>query len=195
MAVGRPRGFDAEKALDRALRVFWRRGYEGASLPELTKAMGINRPSMYAAFGNKEELFKKSLDRYAEGYAAYLAEALSAPTAREVAERLIRGSATLLANPKNPRGCMIVQAALTCGKASDSVRRELIARRLSQEEAIQERFRQAAKQGELPKGVDPDDLARYVATVTQGLSVQASGGATAEELLGVAELALRSWPA
>lgn len=194
MPVGRPRSFDADKALEKALRVFWRRGYEGASLPELTKAMGINRPSMYAAFGNKEQLFKKAVDRYCEEPTAHLIECLAAPTVREVAERLIRDTAEKLACPKNPRGCLILQGALACGKESDAIRRDLAARRAERERAICERFAQA-KPSELPKGVDPDDLARYVSTVMQGMAVQAASGATGEELLGIAEVALRNWPA
>jgi AcrR family transcriptional regulator len=194
MAVGRPRGFDAEKALDKALRVFWRRGYEGASLPELTKAMGINRPSMYAAFGNKEQLFKKAVDRYCEEPTAHLEACLAAPTIREVAERLIRGTAERLACPKNPRGCLILHGALACGKESDAIRRDLAARRAEREEAIRLRFAKASAK-ELPKGVAADDLARYVAAVMQGLAVQAASGATGEELLGVADVALHNWPA
>jgi AcrR family transcriptional regulator len=194
MPVGRPRSFDADKALDKALRVFWRRGYEGASLPELTKAMGINRPSMYAAFGNKEQLFKKAVDRYCEEPTARLEECLAAPTTREVAERLILGTAERLASPKNPRGCLILHGALACGKESDAIRRDLAARRAEQERAICERFAQAAKAGELPKGIVPDDLARYVSTVMQGLAVQAASGATGEELIGIAEIALLNWP-
>lgn len=194
MAVGRPRNFDADKALDKALRVFWRRGYEGASLPELTKAMGINRPSMYAAFGNKEELFKKAVDRYCEEPTVHLAECLAAPTVREAAERLLRGTAERLASSKNPRGCLILQGALACGKESEPIRRDLVARRAERERAIRERFAQAAAAGELRKGIDSDDLARYVSTVMQGLAVQATSGATGEELLGIAEIALRGWP-
>lgn len=192
MAVGRPRNFDPEKALEKALRVFWRRGYEGASLPELTKAMGINRPSMYATFGNKEQLFKKAVDRYCEEPTAQLAECLAAPTVREVAERLMRGTAQRLASPKNPRGCLILQGALACGKESESIRRDLVARRAVRERAICDRFAQA-KAGELPQGVDPEDLARYVSTLMQGLAVQAASGATGEELLGIADVALRNW--
>lgn len=194
MAVGRPRNFDPEKALEKALRVFWRRGYEGASLPELTKAMGINRPSMYATFGNKEQLFKKAVDRYCVEPTAHLEECLAEPTIRKVAERLIRDTAEKLACPKNPRGCLILQGALACGKESESIRRDLVARRAVRERAICERFAQA-KTGELPKGVAADDLARYVSTVMQGLAVQAASGATGEELLGIAEVALRNWPA
>src|SRR6187431_311201 len=113
--LGRPRAFDRDQALELALDVFWRKGYEGASLSDLTEAMGINRPSLYAAFGNKEELFRKALDRYGEGPASYVAQALAEPTARLVIEKLLTAGASLLGDPKNPRGCLAVQAALCCG--------------------------------------------------------------------------------
>src|SRR5438046_2265573 len=129
MPRGRPRTFDVDKALDRALRVFWRKGYEGTSLLDLTRAMRINRPSLYAAFGNKEALFRKVIERYVEGPAAYVREALNEPTARAVAERLLSGAIDLLTDPRNPRGCLMVQGALACGEAADSVRRELVAHR------------------------------------------------------------------
>src|SRR5204862_7915530 len=109
MPKGRPREFDVDEALDRALGVFWRRGYEGATLADLTEAMGINRPSLYAAFGSKEELFRKALDRYVEGPAACVREALNEPTARAVAERLLGGSIALVTDRRNPRGRLIVQ--------------------------------------------------------------------------------------
>src|SRR5579863_2273019 len=115
MAIGRPRAFDIDKALDRAMKVFWRKGYEGASLPDLTKAMGINRPSLYAAFGNKEALFRKAIDRYTQGPASHVREALNEPTARRVVERLFRGTINLITGSRNPRGCVLVQSALACG--------------------------------------------------------------------------------
>src|ERR1700687_5700303 len=107
--TGRPRSFDSDKALDAAMQVFWRKGYEGASLSDLTDAMGINRPSLYAAFGDKEALFRKALDRYAKGPAAYVREALNQPTAREVAQALLLGTADLLTDPQHPSGCLMVQ--------------------------------------------------------------------------------------
>src|SRR5882762_7096049 len=112
MPIGRPRAFDLDQALDRALKVFWRKGYEGASLPDLTKAMGINRPSLYAAFGNKEALFRKAIDRYVEGPASHIAEALEEPTALAVVGRLLRGSIDLITDSRNPHGCFMVQSAL-----------------------------------------------------------------------------------
>src|SRR3954465_5697301 len=118
MPRGRPRDFDVDEALDRALEVFWRRGYEGGSRPDLTQAMGINRRSLYAAFGNKEALFRKALDRYVEGPASYMRAALEEPTARAPVERLLRETADRLADPRHPGGCLIVQGALACGDAA-----------------------------------------------------------------------------
>src|SRR6516165_6136404 len=155
---GRPREFDVEKALDRALKVFWRKGYEGASLPELTRAMGINRPSLSAAFGNKEALFRKVLDRYAEGPAAYVREALNEPTARAVAERMLGGALDLATDWRNPRGCLMVQGALACGEAAESIRKELAARRAATEAAVCRRFERAVAEGDLPTDSDPAGL-------------------------------------
>jgi AcrR family transcriptional regulator len=192
---GRPREFDADKALDRALKVFWRKGYEGASLPDLTKAMGINRPSLYAAFGNKEALFRKAMERYIEGPAGHVAEALREPNARAVVERLLRGSIDLVTDPRNPRGCFMVQGALACGDTAARVRREMVKRRDAGVAALRERFERAVAEGDLPSDANPADLARFVATLMHGLAVQAAGGATREELKRVAKIALKSWPA
>jgi AcrR family transcriptional regulator len=194
MAVGRPRSFDADQALESALKVFWRKGYEGATLPDLTKAMGINRPSLYAAFGNKEALFRKVLDRYAEGPAAYDREALEEPTARKVAERLLLGAVDLATDPKHPGGCLAVHGALACGDEAQCIRKELIARRIKREAALKRRFQRAKAEGDLPTTANPADLARYITTITQGLAIQAASGATRKELQRVAKTALRAWP-
>ena len=126
---GRPRAFDPDAALDRAMHVFWAKGYEGASLSDLTRAMRINRPSLYAAFGNKEELFRKVLDRYMNGPLAYFGEALGAAKARDVVERIFLGAANMARDPRMPAGCLVVQGALACGDAARSVRKEIAARR------------------------------------------------------------------
>ncbi len=192
--LGRPRAFDPETALDRALQVFWRKGYEGASLADLTRAMRINRPSMYAAFGNKEALFLKALDRYAEGPVSFMRDALAEPTARAVAERLFRAAAELLTDKRHAPGCLMVQGALACSEAAEPIRRELISRRAAGECDLRKRFDRAKSEGDLPADSVPADLARYVVTVLHGMSVQAAGGAGREELQRVAELALRNWP-
>ena len=191
---GRPRAFDAERALDRALRVFWQKGYEGTSLSDLTRAMGINRPSLYAAFGGKESLFRKVLDRYADGPAAYVRDALAAPTARGVVERLLRGAVDLQTDPRTPPGCLAVSAGLACGHRADRVRRHLASHRDDAELAIRRRFERARATGDLRAGANPADLARYVVTVMRGMAVQAAGGASRKELGRVVETALRAWP-
>ncbi len=192
MAAGRPRSFDADTALEAALRVFWKKGYEGASLPDLTAAMGINRPSLYAAFGNKEELFRKALERYAARACGYVTEALARPTAHEVAVAFLRGVAAAQTNG-GPKGCLMVQGALTCSDAAEPIRQELAERRKATEGRLRERFERAAAEGDLPVGQDPAVLARYLTTVSQGMAVQASGGATCDQLMTVADVALAAW--
>jgi AcrR family transcriptional regulator len=192
--LGRPRAFDPDEALEAALRVFWKKGYEGTALSDLTAAMEINRPSIYATFGNKEALFRKALDRYSERMTNFTAEALKLATARAVAERLMVGTADLLSCPGNPKGCLMVQGALACGEEADPIRKELIARRATGEAALRGRFARAKAEGDLAAGTDAGDLARYVMAVMHGMSVQASGGATRAELQGVIDLSLRAWP-
>jgi AcrR family transcriptional regulator len=192
--LGRPRAFDIDKALERALRVFWEKGYEGSSLSDLTEAMGINRPSLYAAFGNKEALFRKALARYVEETMAFVRDAINEPTACGVAEHLLRSAADMVTNPHNPRGCLTVRGALSSGEEADSIRLELALRRSEGEALIRKRLERAKREGELPPGANPADLARYLATVYQGMSVQAAGGATREQLRRVAETAVRAWP-
>jgi AcrR family transcriptional regulator len=192
--AGRPRTFDADRALDRALAVFWRNGYEGASLPALTKAMGINRPSLYAAFGNKEALFRKAVERYEAGPAGYGHKALKQPTAREVVESLLEGVVALLTKPRNPGGCLMVQGALACGENANGVRQELASRRAAHVAAIRRRFQRAIDEGDLPASAEASGLARFVATVMHGLAVQAASGASRKELLRVKDMVLRMWP-
>src|SRR5262249_21050996 len=133
-------------------------------------------------------------DRYAEGPAAYVREALEEPTARAVAERLLDGAVDLLTDRRNPRGGLLVQGALACGGTSASVRRELAARRRAGEGAGRPRFERARADGDLPAGADPADLARYMLTVLWGMTVRSAGGASREELRRVVEVALRAWP-
>ena len=192
--TGRPREFDADEALERALELFWRQGYEGTSLGELTAAMGINRPSLYAAFGNKESLFRKALDRYVGAGMAFLRDALEEPTARGAIETLLRGYVALVTDPRTPAGCLTVNGALACGPDTDSIRAELTARRLAGEAAIRARLQRARKDGDLPPDANPTDLARYINTIAQGIAVQAAGGASHKQLDHVVDVALHAWP-
>jgi AcrR family transcriptional regulator len=191
--MGRPREFNFDEALDRALEVFWRKGYEGTSIPDLTEAMGINRPSLYAAFGNKESLFNKVLDRYAEKSGIHVREALNEPTAQGVVEKILRGTIELLSNPRHPHGCLLVQSALTCGEEADCIRLELISRRNRVQIALRERFQQAIDENDLPANSKAADLARFVATFMNGLAVQAASGAKQAELLRVVEMVISAW--
>src|SRR3979409_1832799 len=149
MAMGRPREFDPDQALERAPRGFWRSGYEGASRADLTEAMGITKPSLYAAFGNKEELFRKALDRYVDGPGGYVQVALGKPAARAVVEHLLYGAADAVTDPNHPPGCLAVQGALSCGDAAESIKQELMARRAKGEQDLRQRFEQAIAEGDL----------------------------------------------
>ena len=194
MAMGRPREFDVDKALDLALQVFWRKGYEGASMADLTETMGITKPSLYSAFGNKEELFRKALDRYVDGPGGYFQVALAKPTARAVVEHLLYESADAVTDPNHPPGCLAVQGALSCGDAAESIKQELMSRRAKGEQDLRQRFERAIAEGDLPEGSDAADLAAYVSAILQGMAVQAAGGTTREQLRRIAEMALRTWP-
>lgn len=194
MALGRPRAFDMERALDRALEVFWRKGYEGATLCDLTAAMGINPPSLYAAFGNKEGLFRRALDRYETLHEASWNDALAAPTAYEAIARLLESTAISLGDKRNPPGCLMVQGALCGGEECDAVKQELTARRDASVALIRERLRRAKREGDLPDDADPASLARFVATVIHGMAVQAAGGASRKELERVAATAMTAFP-
>jgi AcrR family transcriptional regulator len=190
-ARGRPRSFDVKKALDAAMNVFWQEGYEGASLSDLTGAMGISRPSLYAAFGDKESLFRMVLDRYSDGPAAFVREAIGQSTAHAVIEHLLDGAANQTTDPVNPGGCLFLQAGLACGKGAATIQQELVRRRNSGEQALRERLERAKAEGDLGGSTDPADLARYVVTVMRGMGVQAADGASREELRRVIETTLR----
>lgn len=191
---GRPREFDMDVALAAALRVFWRNGYEGASLTELTQEMGITKPSLYAAFGNKESLFRKAFELYECEKLAYVGQALDAPTSREVAERLLMSAIDMQASGCDPKGCLGVISAVTCGPEADSIRQEVLSRRLSSLKAMVDRFERAVAEGDLPADIDPEALARYLSAIMQGLSVQARSGANCTELGMIARTTLALWP-
>ena len=190
---GRPREFDTELALGAALRVFWAKGYEGASLSDLTDEMGITRPSLYAAFGNKEALFRQALDLYERDKLTYIGDAIKAPTARDVAERLLMGSVDA-ATTGDCKGCMGVIASVACQSVEPSIRDDVNARAESSRRAIIARMQQAIDAGEFRVAAEAEAIARYLLAIMQGISVQAQSGASRDELLQVADSALLSWP-
>lgn len=191
---GRPREFCIDVALASALRVFWSKGYEGASLTDLTDAMGITRPSLYAAFGNKESLFRKALDLYECEKMAYVGQALEKPTARGVVEHMLRGSLENWCGGSEPRGCLSVISSVACGEEAQSIRDEVHARGKLAKRALIERMERAKEEGDLPPDVDIEGLTGLLYTIMQGMAVQAGAGATRAELERLIEASLAMWP-
>lgn len=194
MTVGRPREFDYDEALEKAIRVFWTKGYEGASMPDLTEAMGMSRPSIYASFGNKEELFRKALDSYAQKSTIAFRELLDAPTLRESLTRFLTGAADALSCKERPRGCFVVQSALVGSDDAKAACKETGHRREVTVKVLDERFRRAAAEGELSPEADTKALARFYAAVQQGMSVQSISGLSCAELKSIAQHALAALP-
>lgn len=192
--IGRPRAFDLDEALDRALEVFWRKGYESTTICDLTAAMAINPPSLYAAFGSKEELFRKAIARYTEQYEQKFRETLEGRTVRQGLAALLRLTADSLTDKTKPAGCLLVQGIAGAGDHAECLRDDLNAKRAVGEKLVRERLKQAKADGELPRKTDPAGLARYFATVMQGMAVQASGGASRGELRRIAETAMLAFP-
>jgi AcrR family transcriptional regulator len=190
---GRPREFCVDHALAEALQVFWRKGYEGTSLTDLTEAMGITRPSLYAAFGNKESLFRKALDLYEREKLDYIGKALAQPTARAVAETMLRGAVDNMTSCEGPHGCLRVLTEIA-GPDAATVRDEVMARGNVVHRAIVERFERAQSEGDLPKHIDAEGLADLLKALFQGLSVQASSGASREKLDRLVDTGLLMWP-
>ena len=192
--MARERSFDIDVAIDQALQQFWRKGYEGTSITDLTEALGINRPSLYAAFGNKEGLFRKALERYLSGPASEVLAALQEPTARAVVERILRFYADAIGNAARPNGCLLVQGALACSDEGQPIRHELAEARRAGVLALTQRLERAKAEGDLPADESPSELSRYIWTLCNGLAVEAAAGGSPAEAHRVVARALRSFP-
>ncbi|MFD5701590.1 TetR/AcrR family transcriptional regulator [Streptomyces lasiicapitis] len=190
---GRPRSFDRETALEKALRQFWEHGYEATTVSDLTREMGIGAPSLYAAFGDKRTLFEEVLVRYAGSYGAFGGQALvEEPTARAAMERILREAAAVFTEPGHPHGCMVIHAATNC--TTPEIEQTLRKQRNANIATFASRIQQGIDAGEVLDGTDATDLARYVGAVFQGMSQQSRDGATREDLEAVVGLAMRAWP-
>ncbi|WP_432492800.1 TetR/AcrR family transcriptional regulator [Kineococcus gypseus] len=186
--------FDPDLALEAAMRTFWQAGYEGASIAVLTAAMGINRRSMYETFGAKEQLFAVAVRRYLAGPGAFPAHALRQPTAFAVCSAFLHGAARAYTCEDTPRGCLLTRAALAAGPQAGGACEHLAALRRQAQQELQERLERAGELGELTTGASAEDLARYLVIVGQGMSVQAVGGASREDLRAVADGVLSHLP-
>lgn len=194
-ARGRPRGFDRDVALRAAMLVFWQRGYEGASLGALTEAMGINKPSLYAAFGDKEALFREVIALYEREEDATARAMREQPTARAAVESMLRDNADSYCSAQTPRGCLVVLSAASCAPEHETIRKQLASSQRMVFDALRRRLKRAATDGELPTDTDIPSLADYCETVLQGLSLQAHAGATRARLHRIVDYAMAAWDA
>lgn len=192
-ARGRPRSFDREQALDAAMRVFWAKGYATASISDLTAAMGIASPSLYAAYGSKEGLFREAIDRYVAVNSPSFWGVMEARTARESVEGLLRNAVDAFCNATSPAGCMVLQTAAETGELSPELRQDLCDLRASNSETLARRLRRGIEEGDVAAGTDVRAVADFYATVHKGLSLSAKGGASREELESVVASAMVAW--
>jgi AcrR family transcriptional regulator len=192
---GRPRGFDRDQALTHALDVFWRRGYELASVAELCSAMGVNPPSLYAAFGNKSKLFLEAVDFYEHRYWDATWEALEVePDIHQAVANFFDASARILLSPQAPCGCLVALAAVSVSDASVEVREAIDALRLEGKALFVKRLKRAVKEGQLPAQTELKSLAGALNTMLEGLSIQARDGLSTSEMRRLAAHAVRLLP-
>lgn len=191
---GRPRAFNRGEALQKAMLLFWEKGFQGASMSELTAAMGINAPSLYACFGSKEALYREAMALYEAGDGAELATAVAAaPTAREAIETYLMRSAALFSRPGKPAGCMVVLSVIHAAGTSEEAGRALRDARSEMQGVLETRLRDDIARGELPASCDAPAIAAFYATVQQGMSIRARDGARRAELEAVAQGAMAAW--
>jgi len=191
---GRPRGFDRDAALHAAMLLFWKQGFDGTSYTDLTKATGMSKPTIYATFGDKVDLFRQAMAAYAEEATRVYEEALNQPTAREAVETCLRLARGLNSPPDEPRVCFLVQGALTGSADTQTLRDELAGFQRQATRKLRKRLDEGKRKGELPATANTAAMAEYFTSVVTGLSVQAANGAAAKDLNAVLKMAMASWP-
>lgn len=193
MAKGRPRSFDRDDVLKRAMMLFWKHGYDATSVSLLTKEMGIGAPSLYAAFGDKRALFEEALGHYMKAYGAFMVRSLQDEAdPRAAIERLLLDAAAMFTSGDHPPGCMVITAATNCTPESAAVEKHLRAFRKHTVHALEEKIAGGSRR--LPAHTSARTLALFFSATLQGMSAQARDGATREELEAVVRAALRAWP-
>lgn len=193
--MSRAREFDETEVMDKALEIFWRQGYEGTSLNDLLDATGLTKSSLYAAFGSKEDLFYRIVERYLSKHVeSRQACALAETTPRRIVERLLYGMADLHAGSRTPPGCLITGAALACSPQSEPVRQYLVRSRNEFSQILSDRLEAVTDAGPLPPGMTAEEAGRLVVLTIQGMAVEAKGGATRNELREIVRTFLLSWP-
>jgi AcrR family transcriptional regulator len=192
--MGRPREFDEDEVLQAVQWLFWEKGYEGTSLRDLMEATRLTKSSLYKAFGSKEALFWRVVERYQRDFLDFRHEALAEPTPRRIAERLLDGIIELHSGRVNPVGCLELNTALAGSMDSEPIRQELIRGRERFRQRLRDRFEETMATAPLPPGMTSDDAASFIISLIQGLAVQAKGGVSLETSRRVVRAALLSWP-
>ena len=192
-ARGRPRSFDRDAALAAAMAVFREKGFEATSITDLTEAMGINPPSLYSAFGDKEKLFLEAIDSYSQrrGESCPYADE---PTARGAVEKLLTYVAQDLTDSSHPRGCLMMMAATTAANTSPALQRVITQKRHGARESLRQRIRRGISEGDVPAGTDATALADFYSTILTGMSLQARDGASRRSLLAIVQQAMSIFP-
>ena len=193
--TGRPREFNRDKALQRAMEIFWAQGYEGTTLADLQKAMGgITAPSFYAAFGSKEDLFREAVELYKKTQGAPVGKALmEGLTARASVEAMLRASTELVCGQSTPRGCMMVLAGINCAAANKGVEDFLREQRAFREKGLRQRLRRGVADGDLPSSTDVNGLVAFYTSIVDGMVLRAKDGASRKVLGDIVKFAMAAW--